>query len=103
MIPLQKEINLIIQGKRAPNSEELKDLATYNIPAVECTLEPIDSFWCKVLQNNSLISKLTTPEDIQILKHLTSIEVELGDNGKDYKLLFQFSANEYFDECVLTK
>ena len=44
-----------------------------------------------------------TEEDVKVLGSLKGIDVELGENGKNYKLLFHFDSNEYFDACVLFK
>ena len=78
-------MNAIIQGLRAPKPEEIKDLAAHDIDNVQ-SVAPIEHFWGKVLRNNSLTGKLMTEEDFEILRHLISLDVELGENGKDYKL-----------------
>mgnify|MGYP001810459410 CR=1 FL=1 len=50
-----------------------------------------------------MTKQLLTEEDVKVLESLKGIDVELGENGKNYKLLFHFYSNEYFDECVLYK
>ena len=43
-------------------------------------------------------------EDIEyFLKYLSNVEAELGENGRDFTIKFEFADNEYFDACVLTK
>lgn len=53
--------------------------------------------------NNSLTGRLLSESDKDILKYLLSVEAELGENGKDFTLKFEFAENEYFDACTLTK
>ena len=53
--------------------------------------------------NNSLTGKLMSEVDREIFKHLQSVNVELGENGKDFTIRFEFEDNDHFDACVLTK
>lgn len=41
VLPLQKEINAIIQGLRAPTEEEIKDASTYALEVKEVKASPI--------------------------------------------------------------
>lgn len=56
-----------------------------------------------MLINNSLTGKLLSETDKEILKYLSNVEAELGENGRDFTIKFEFADNEYFDACVLTK
>ena len=53
--------------------------------------------------NNSLTGKLISEAHNVIFRHLLSVNVELGENGKDFTLKFEFEDNDHFDACILTK
>lgn len=53
--------------------------------------------------NNSLTGKLISETDKNIFRHLLSVNVDLGENGKDFTLKFEFEDNEHFEACILTK
>lgn len=53
--------------------------------------------------NNSLTGKLISDADREIFRHLLSVNVELGENGRDFTLKFEFENNDHFDACILTK
>ncbi|CAD8065365.1 unnamed protein product [Paramecium primaurelia] len=103
VIPLQNEINAIIKGLRAPTEEEIKDANTYQIEIKDIQASPLQNYWGQVLMNNSLTGKLISESDKSIFRHLLSVNVELGENGKDFTLKFEFEDNENFDACILTK
>ncbi|CAD8088224.1 unnamed protein product [Paramecium sonneborni] len=103
VIPLQNEINAIIKGLRAPTEEEIKDANTYQIDVKDIKASPLQNYWGQVLMNNSLTGKLLSETDKEIFKHLLSVNVQLGENGKDFTLNFEFEDNEHFEGCILTK
>ncbi|CAD8161153.1 unnamed protein product [Paramecium octaurelia] len=103
VIPLQNEINAIIKGLRAPTEEEIKDANTYQIEIKDVKASPLQNYWGQVLMNNSLTGKLISEADKSIFRHLLSVNVDLGENGKDFTINFEFEDNDHFGACILTK
>jgi len=61
----------------------------------------LDSFYLNVLKKGPGLAESIKPGDEPILKHLTSIQEEVFEDKDDYKLVFNFSENEYFTNETL--
>jgi hypothetical protein len=64
--------------------------------------EGIPNFWLTVFKN-SPIGPLVEEHDEPILKHLTDLSYEILPDNTGYRLIFKFSANEYFTNTELIK
>lgn len=63
-------------------------------------------FWLTVLRNHVSLSALITDRDASALKHLIDLRIEYLPSSEPkpgFKLIFEFSPNEYFENDVLEK
>ncbi|EKM77523.1 hypothetical protein AGABI1DRAFT_86473 [Agaricus bisporus var. burnettii JB137-S8] len=118
-MPLYNRRTAIILGKEVPTVEEVEEGTKYSVKDNESytpvptepapTATAIPEFWLTALRNHVGLSDLITDRDEGALKHLIDIRYEyLNDtteqDGKPgYKLFFDFSPNEYFENEILTK
>jgi nucleosome assembly protein 1-like 1 len=112
---LYERRHAIVDGTVEPTSEEieagekqsLKDNEEYTpLPKDSSTATAIPEFWLTALRNHLGISELITDRDAGALKHLTDIHLQYlpqDDPRIGFKILFDFSPNEYFDNTVLEK
>ena len=65
----------------------------------------VPDFWLTVLKHAGDVAELIQDHDEPILSHLTDIKLKLSEPGEpiSYTLEFHFSANEYFNNKMLTK
>jgi len=104
----------IISGTSAPTNEEIAAGEKYSIKEDEY-YEPlpkdtppsasgIPEFWLTALRNHVGLSELITDRDAGALKHLLDIRISyLTDSVPGFKLIFEFSPNEYFENAALEK
>ncbi|KAL1122054.1 hypothetical protein AAG570_003460 [Ranatra chinensis] len=109
----------IVSGLYEPSEEECISLSINN-KAVELTqhfysklnlehniptnILGIPCFWLTVLKNIGMTNEMIQPHDEPILKHLEDIKVILKPSeNMGFKLIFNFSTNEYFSNTILTK
>ncbi|KZV90716.1 hypothetical protein EXIGLDRAFT_750489 [Exidia glandulosa HHB12029] len=66
--------------------------------------EGIPEFWLTALRNHAGISDLITDRDAPCLSHFTDVRVvQLPLDKPGYRLEFEFSKNDWFENDVLTK
>jgi len=108
--PLYSRRSEIVNGKSEPTAEELagaedakKDEA--KTESKEDDIKGIPEFWLTALKHHPDVEQMIQPHDEPILKHLTDIKVSFPDKecAETFCLTFEFSANEYFKNSVLTK
>lgn len=66
-------------------------------------VQQIPSFWLTVLKNNPLSSSYVYEHDEILLKSLSELRYERTANSSDFTLHFEFSANEFIANSVLSK
>lgn len=107
----------IITGTAVPTTEEIQAGEQYSIKSDEdYTPLPKDSspsadgipeFWLTALRNHIALSDLITDRDAAALKHLVDVRLAYLEDSKEakpgFKILFQFSPNEFFENTVLEK
>ncbi len=66
----------------------------------------VPEFWLTVLRNHVGLSELITDRDAAALKYLIDLRIEYLPSSEPkpgFKLIFEFSSNEYFENAVLEK
>jgi nucleosome assembly protein 1-like 1 len=63
----------------------------------------IPQFWVLTLAQNEVLADILTEEDISCLESLQDIQCLDNQNGDGFTLTFHFSANDFFENSVLTK
>jgi len=114
--PLYTRRRALIHATAEPTAEELeagaaqsaKDDADDNPLAVppSTAAAPVPEFWSTALRNHVSLSELITDRDGSALKHLTDLRIEYLPSSEPkpgFKLIFEFSPNEYFENDVLEK
>jgi len=114
--PLYDRRHAIISGTAQPTREELDNGEKYSIKEdeeytplpkdVSPSSEGIPHFWLTALRNHIALSELITDRDVEALKHLVDVQLAYLDDkaGKPgFKILFIFSANDFFENDVLEK
>lgn len=123
--PLFERRKALISGSEKPTEDEIvageaqsaKDDEDYTPLPKEsnyaATAAAIPEFWLTALRNSIGLSDLITDRDAEALKHLTNITLEYLTENKDsdkdtegkpgFKLLFEFSENDFFTNKVLSK
>ena len=67
-------------------------------------IKGIPEFWLTALKNHQIIGDMITEQDEDALRHLVDIRLEYLDTKQaGFKLLFEFEANDYFEETLLEK
>lgn len=117
--PLYEKRSEIINGSIEPTEDQVKageeddedeekEDATEKAaaePASEETAEPVSGipeFWLSAMKNHISLAEMITDRDESALKHLTDIRMEYLDQP-GFRLIFNFSTNEYFSNKTLTK
>jgi nucleosome assembly protein 1-like 1 len=119
--PLFERRHAIITGSSTATAEEiaageavsLKDDEAY-IPLskdVPPSSAGIPEFWLTALRNHIDLSELITERDAAALKHLIDVRIEHiheedAETKKEklgYKILFEFSPNDFFEDKILEK
>ena len=62
----------------------------------------VPEFWLSAMKNQVSLAELITDQDEKALRHLTDIRMEYLDRP-GFKLIFEFSANEFFSNKTLSK
>jgi nucleosome assembly protein 1-like 1 len=114
--PLYARRRALIHATCEPTAEELeagaaqsvKDNLDENPLAVPPSTTPaaVPEFWLTVLRNHVGLSDLITDRDAAALKHLTDLRIEYLPSSEPkpgFKLIFEFSENEYFENGLLEK
>ncbi|KAI0271273.1 hypothetical protein BC834DRAFT_433509 [Gloeopeniophorella convolvens] len=114
--PLYARRNALIHAQAEPTAEELeagaaqsaKDDPEENPLAVpEATAAAaVPEFWLTALRNHVGISDLITERDAGALKHLVDLRIEYLPSSEPkpgFKLIFEFTPNDYFENTVLEK
>ena len=104
--PLYEQRRKLVSGEMKPDLEALKDkIAQVGLKEEDLKTEEkeagIPDFWLKCIENAHDINDLND-NDKKVLKFLKDVQVELQENG-DFKLIFKFEPNEYFDHTELIK
>ena len=110
--PLYLKRQEIISGARNPTEEETKEKAKFvgvpkNISKYSIKVDDykdakgIPEFWLRCFNNHPEIKEKIKPVDEPILKSLVDVKGEQLD-GKDFKLIFSFAPNEYFENTQLS-
>ncbi|KAK7688344.1 hypothetical protein QCA50_008716 [Cerrena zonata] len=115
--PLYERRKEIVSGASKPTPEEikageetsLKDDEEFSAPSKEGK-EPspdgVPEFWLTALRNHPILNEIITDRDAAALKHLVDVRIEYlptSDTTPGFKLLFQFNANEFFENTLLEK
>ena len=114
--PLYARRRALIHAADEPTAEELeagaaqsaKDDADENPLAVppSTVAAAVPEFWLTALRNQVGLSDLITDRDAGALKHITDLRIEYLSSSEPkpgFKLIFEFSPNEYFENDVLEK
>jgi nucleosome assembly protein 1-like 1 len=70
--------------------------------AEESPMTGIPEFWLTAMKTNPSLAELITTDDEGALQHLTDIRMEYLEKP-GFKLIFEFSENEFFTDKLLTK
>ncbi|KAJ1922235.1 hypothetical protein H4219_000097 [Mycoemilia scoparia] len=63
-----------------------------------------ENFWPTALENHPVLSSLIEMDDMDVMKHLTDINVVRdAENPINYKIVLRFSTNDYFTNEELVK
>ena len=89
-------------------AQSAKDDADENPLAVppSTVATAVPEFWLTVLRNHVSLSALITDRDAGALKHLIDLRIEYLPSSEPkpgFKLIFEFSPNEYFENDMLEK
>ncbi|KAH9970520.1 hypothetical protein BGW80DRAFT_1438074 [Lactifluus volemus] len=114
--PLYARRHALIHATAEPTAEELEAGAAQAVkddPDVQPLTIPestsptaVPEFWHTVLRNHIGLSDLITDRDATALKHLIDLRIEYLPSSEPkpgFKLIFQFSPNEYFENDILEK
>jgi len=114
--PLYTRRRALIHATSEPTAEELeagaaqsaKDDADENPLAVPASTiaAGVPEFWLTALRNHVGLSELITDRDAAALKYLTDLRIEYLPSSEPkpgFKLIFEFSSNEYFENDVFEK
>lgn len=105
----RKEIEREYQARTGPLAAERKGIVS-GATAVEgdpAGGSGIPHFWLSAMMNHRMLEREIMPPDAPILKHLVDVSLsnELPEHpGREgFRLLFEFSPNEYFSNGTLSK
>jgi nucleosome assembly protein 1-like 1 len=116
--PIFQKRNDIVNGVHEPNDEECnypsdsedEDEEEAKEKAVKAEekeedkdVKGIPEFWLTILKNVDIFAENIQEHDEPILQHLKDIRVTLNKEPEGFKIEFVFSANEYFNNEILTK
>ncbi|ORX97726.1 NAP-domain-containing protein [Basidiobolus meristosporus CBS 931.73] len=116
--PLYEKRNDIVVGKTEPSDDQVEagkkidEEFTEEIKESSSEAEIIDEaqstagvpeFWLSAMKNHAQIADMITEQDQEALKSLTNIRLAYLEENPGFKLEFDFSENEYFNNTVLTK
>jgi nucleosome assembly protein 1-like 1 len=114
--PLYARRRALIHATDEPTAEELeagaaqstKDDPDENPLAVPASTTPaaVPDFWLTALRNHIGLSELITDRDAGALKYLNDLRIEYLPSSEPkpgFKLIFEFSPNEYFENDILEK
>lgn len=107
----------IITGSELATTEEIEAGEQYSIKEDEeytplakgstPSAQGIPEFWLTALRNHIALSDLITDRDAAALKYLVDVRLAYIDDSKEakpgFKIIFQFSPNEFFMNEVLEK
>ncbi len=115
--PLYEKRSAIVNGQTEPTEDEIEAGEDENFevqPKATAAEEEgikldmpenvagIPEFWLSAMKNQVTFAEIITDRDEAALKHLTDIRMEyLQEPG--FRLIFEFSANEFFSNKTLTK
>ncbi|KAJ6784858.1 hypothetical protein PWT90_00878 [Aphanocladium album] len=115
--PLYEKRSAIVNGQTEPTEDEIKAGEDENFEVQPKAAEGdeegikldipenvagIPEFWLSAMKNQVTFAEIITDRDEAALKHLTDIRMEyLQEPG--FRLIFEFSANEFFSNKTLTK
>lgn len=95
---------MIISGDYVPTEEECKfEYADPEEKVVPAETKGIPDFWPVLLTNLDMINEMIQEHDRDLIFHITDIRSVLLNDPRGYRLEFEFSENEYFNNKVLTK
>ncbi|KZV90706.1 NAP-domain-containing protein [Exidia glandulosa HHB12029] len=116
--PVFERRKAIVNGTAEASEEEIKkgeEVSKKDAEEKEEEYEPLEKgekpakegipdFWLTALRNHVGISDLITDRDAPCLSHLTDVRVvQLPLDKPGYRLEFEFSKNDWFENDVLTK
>lgn len=107
----------IVTGTSKPTPEEIKageelslkdddEFAAPSKEGKEPSPEGVPEFWLTALRNHPILNEIITDRDASALKHLVDVRIEYlptSDPTPGFKLIFQFTPNEFFDNEILEK
>ena len=94
-----------VQAGEAEEKDESEEITKIESAAENDTKEDvagIPEFWLSAMKNQMSVAELITDRDEPALKLLTDIRVEYLDQP-GFRLIFEFSENEYFSNKLITK
>jgi len=65
----------------------------------------IPEFWLQVLKNSDVVSEIIREHDEPVLKHLIDVRLKMQNENdqKGFTIEFEFTANDFFTNTILTK
>jgi nucleosome assembly protein 1-like 1 len=107
-INIYNKINAIVKGvtdisdQITPEDKEKYSIKDNEDGATAATGTEIKDYWSKVIKNSKYFT--INSKDEKILAYLTNVTYEKIEEGKkDFKITFEFSANEYMDNDKIVK
>jgi nucleosome assembly protein 1-like 1 len=107
-----QSINDLITGARAPTDAELKEWEQYFTEEEKGkkaellnNFKPLENYWATVFQNDQILKPYINENDEGALKHVSRVEYKLSEDAAhphNFSVTIHFSANEYFDNEVLS-
>jgi nucleosome assembly protein 1-like 1 len=98
-----KEAEKAEEDDEEDDEEEATEKAEETQPAADAKpMVGIPEFWLTSMKTNPSLQEMITDEDEAVLRHLTDIRMEYLEKP-GFKLIFEFSENEFFSEKILTK
>lgn len=95
--PTEDEVNAGVQDEEDQDKEELAEK-----PKEPSDVKGIPEFWLSAMKNQVSLADMITDKDEAVLKDLTDLRMEYLEKA-GFKLVFEFSENEYFTNKTLTK
>jgi nucleosome assembly protein 1-like 1 len=90
----------IVKGVNMPTLSD-EEKKKYNIKEEAANGKAIPDYWANVLDNSQFFP--INERDKEILKHLVDIRVIEHEDKVSFTIEFEFTANEYFTNNILSK
>ncbi len=100
--PSDEEVKLGEEDAEMPDAEEGAKPAETKTEESSESVNGVPEFWLSAMKNQISLAEMITDRDELALKYLVDIRLEYLDRP-GFRLLFEFSENEFFTNKVITK